>query len=283
MTQTKELLIALEDVSKSYQKQSVLERVDLAIYRGDAIALLGPNGCGKSTLMKIIGQLLPVTSGKVRYQTPLKLGYVAADFPDSLVTPETLFNQLMAIDLLPDSHARMTELVEKFGISQMLKTPISYLSKGSKQKINVIQALLCQPDILLLDEPLSGQDLASQADFIELMQKLNREGTTLVICCHESFLTEALAKDVYQVIDKGLRLKAHQALKTERNIYAVILTDPLGRQRDSFIEAIQGFTQMIEESATDCQLVCSIPQSQQLLALCVAHQIPVRRLTHEFI
>lgn len=282
MTITKDLQIKLESVSKSYHKQAILKRIDLEIYRGDAIALLGPNGCGKSTLMKLIGQLAPVTTGAVSYSKPLKIGYVAPEFPDSLVTPATLFKQLIAIDQLPGSDERMTELVEHFGISQMLKTPISYLSKGSKQKINVIQALLSQPELLLLDEPLSGQDVASQAYFIELIQKLNREGVTVMICCHEPFLTEALAKDVYHIVEGQLRLKENHA-HTGKQLYGVILTDSLGERREAFLEAIQGLTKQIEESDTDCQLVCAVAQSQQLLSLCLAHQVHVRRLTHELI
>lgn len=283
MITTNDLQIKLADVSKSYHKQVILKKINLDIYRGDAIALLGPNGCGKSTLMRLIGQLSPASTGKVSHIKPLKIGYVAPDFPDSLLTPETLFKQLMAIDQLSGSHEKMVELVEQFGISQMLKTPISYLSKGSKQKINVIQALLSQPDILLLDEPLSGQDVASQAYFIELIQKLNEEGLTVIMCCHEPFLTEALARDVYHVKEGQLCLKENHALNTAKMLCVVILTDSLGERRASFLEAIQPVTQQIEESDTDCQLVCTVAQSQQLLSLCLTYQVQVRRLTHELI
>lgn len=283
MATTNDLQIKLEDVSKSYHKQVLLNKINLDIYRGDAIALLGPNGCGKSTMMRLIGQLSPVSTGKVSHSKSLKIGYVAPDFPDSLLTPETLFKQLMAIDQLSGAYDMMAELVEQFGISQMLKTPISYLSKGSKQKINVIQALLSRPDILLLDEPLSGQDVASQVYFIKLIQKLNEEGVTVIMCCHEPFLTEALARDVYHVKEGQLHLKESRALDTAKTLYAVIITDSLEEGRETFLEAIQHVAQQIEESETDCQLICTVAESQQLLSLCVAHQVHVRRLTHELI
>lgn len=283
MTKQMELQIKLEDVSKRYQQNVILKNLDLAIYRGDSIALLGRNGCGKSTLMRLIAQLSPTTTGKVSHERSFKFGYVAPDFPDSLLTPATLFQQLMAIDQLPDSQKKMAELTEKFGISDMLKTPISYLSKGSKQKINVIQALLSQPDILLLDEPLSGQDVASQAYFIELIQELNAQGVTIIMCCHEPFLTEALAKDVYQLTDGQLQLKEEHSLNRTQKLHAVIIIDTLEGQQEELIEAIQDLSQSIEQSDSDCQLVCPIENSQQVLALCLAHTIQVRRLTHELI
>ncbi len=79
---------------------------------------------------------------------------------------------------------------------------MKYLSKGTLQKVGVIQALLKIPDILILDEPLSGQDVQSQEMFVKLMKELNQGGMTLVMACHEKYLVEQLAQEVYQ-IDQG--------------------------------------------------------------------------------
>lgn len=283
ITEHKACQISLTKLSKRYQKQEVLTEINLKIGRGDAIALLGQNGCGKSTLLKIIGQLIPPSTGQVTSHQKLKMGYVAADFPDSLLTPQIFFRHIMAIDRVEDSQEKLQVLIEKFGIKQMLETPISYLSKGSKQKINVIQALLCQPDVLLLDEPLSGQDIKSQAYFIEVVQELNKQGVTLIMCCHEPFLTGALAKDIYQLEGGRLQLIKQQSVTRKRGLMAVIVLEGLTEAQGNQLKEAQELIQQIHYSTAECRLICQIADTQEVLAVCLSHQHQVRRLTHEFI
>lgn len=97
---------------------------------------------------------------------------------------------------------RISELAEEFFVSNMLDIPMKYLSKGSLQKIGVIQALLKEPDILLLDEPLSGQDMMSQQVFIQKIQKLQEHNVTILMSCHEPYLIDAVADEVYE-LDNG--------------------------------------------------------------------------------
>lgn len=92
-----------------------------------------------------------------------------------------------------------------FFMDDLLKTPMQYLSKGSLQKVAVIQALLQTPDILLMDEPLNGQDIASQRVFIELMEALKKKDVCILMAVHEQRLIKEVADIVYELQDGVLR------------------------------------------------------------------------------
>ena len=106
---------------------------------------------------------------------------------------------------------RVCGLAEEFFVSNMLDIPMKYLSKGSLQKIGVIQALLKEPDILILDEPLSGQDVMSQQVFIQKIQELRKHNVTVLMSCHEPYLVDAIADEVYQFVDGKIVLSNHKS------------------------------------------------------------------------
>ena len=99
---------------------------------------------------------------------------------------------------------KVKELYGLFYIEDMIEVPIKHLSKGSIQKVAVIQALLCKPDVLLMDEPLAGQDIKSQKNFMKLVKEMNDEGVTLIMSCHELFLVNQLAKTAYEIKNRTL-------------------------------------------------------------------------------
>ena len=101
--------------------------------------------------------------------------------------------------------AVIREYTHKFFMDDLLKTPMQYLSKGSLQKVAVIQALLQTPDILLMDEPLNGQDIASQRVFIELMEALKKKDVCILMAVHEQRLIKEVADIVYELQDGVLR------------------------------------------------------------------------------
>jgi ABC-type multidrug transport system ATPase subunit len=200
------VLISLNAISKYFGRKLILKDIDLEITPMNAIALLGPNGCGKSTLLKIIAGLTKISSGSVDYAPQLKIAYIPENFPKIDLTPAEFIKSLGLIGGLTPAKVStsMTDLFQTFQMDDMRDVPIKHLSKGTIQKVAVIQALLTTPDVLLLDEPLSGQDIQSQQLFIQMVQKLHQQGVATIMSCHERFLVNQLAHTAYEISDHQL-------------------------------------------------------------------------------
>lgn len=188
-------------IAKVYGGKQVLRGVDLQVERGRAIALIGHNGSGKSTLLKILAGLVKPTAGTIGRDGAPTFGYVPEHFPKGPLTAARYITHMGRIEGLSraEAKARGDALFADFFMESLKDTPMRHLSKGSLQKVGVVQALLCPHDVLLLDEPLSGQDAASQEVFVRKVQKLRDEGTAVLISCHEAFLVNRLADAVYEI------------------------------------------------------------------------------------
>lgn len=200
------VLISLNAISKYFGRKLILKDINLEITPQKAIAFLGPNGSGKSTLLKIIAGLTTISSGAVNYAPQLKIAYIPENFPKIDLTPTEFIRALGSIGgLTPEQvSTSMTDLFQAFQMDDMRDVPIKHLSKGTIQKVAVIQALLTTPDVLLLDEPLSGQDIQSQQLFIRMVQELQQQGAATVMSCHERFLVNQLANTAYEISDHQL-------------------------------------------------------------------------------
>jgi ABC-2 type transport system ATP-binding protein len=164
-------IVEAKSISKEYGDVKALSNLDLNVVPGEIYGLLGPNGAGKSTLIKIIAGLVAPTSGSIRVMgldpstDPLgvksKIGYVSENSTlyDSL-TPRDFFEFISSIRKTDPTLAseRIKALAPVFGLDQYYDSPIATLSMGTKQKISLIAALLHEPPLLLLDEPLNGLD-----------------------------------------------------------------------------------------------------------------------------
>ncbi len=176
-------------ISKDYGQVKALSNLDLKLLPGEIYGLLGPNGAGKSTLIKIIAGLLAPSSGSLHVMgldpstdptgVKSKIGYVpeSSTLYDSL-TPRDFFEFISSIRKTDPKLAseRIKTLIPAFGIDQYYDSPIATLSMGTKQKISIIAALLHEPPLLLLDEPLNGLDARSSRivkDIISLHAKKN--------------------------------------------------------------------------------------------------------------
>lgn len=216
-------LIEISKVSKSFGTKKVLENVNISIKQGRSIALLGHNGCGKSTLLKIICGLTVIDSGKVTYSHKLKFNYVPENIPKMNITARQYINHIGLIEgvQVATLEKKSNELYHSFFVEEMIDTPMKHLSKGTLQKIGVIQALLTKPDVLLLDEPLSGQDIKSQRVFIQLVNKLNKEGVTIIMSCHEHFLVNMVSDTVYEIVNRNI--KQVELSKDNKDAYDVLI------------------------------------------------------------
>jgi cobalt/nickel transport system ATP-binding protein len=209
-----EHIIRIDDVSYSYyEKIPALSGVSLSLSEGEKFAVIGSNGSGKSTLLKVMNGLIYPMRGKVYFQgrevseeslqnrTFLKLfrrsmGYVFQDSDVHLFCP-SVWDELMFGPLqlgLSDDEARERagSIMEMLEISHLQERSSYMLSGGEKKRVAIGSILTMNPDVLLLDEPMSGLDPRTRSFLIELMILLNNAGKTLVIATHDLSLISEL-------------------------------------------------------------------------------------------
>lgn len=236
-------MIEVRNLVKSYEGKDAVRGVSFTLRPGEATGYLGPNGAGKSTTVKIIAGLLRPTEGEVKVcghdvvKDPVAakrcIGYV----PDSaaLYTSLTPHEYLsLAAELCHVDRAtaalRIGQLLEAFDLIAAADQQIETLSKGMRQKVLLIGALLHDPPVILLDEPLNGLDVNAALVFRRLLERLLERGKTLLFCSHILEVVEKLCSRVI-VIDRG-RVVADDTT-------ASLLADP---ERGSLAAVFQALT-----------------------------------------
>lgn len=173
----------LDHIHKSFGKQQVLKDISLEIPSGQVLGLLGPNGAGKSTLMKILIGLWKPDAGNV--EAPSNIGYLPENNPlyeDMYVVEYLLF---MARITMRDASAkeqkeRVENLIERVGLTPERHKHIRALSKGYRQRVGLAQALIGDPDLLILDEPTTGLDPNQLVDIRNLIRQVGKDRTVIL-------------------------------------------------------------------------------------------------------
>ena len=179
------MAIRIKDLNKHIGKQHVLKNVNLTIGDGEVIGLLGPNGAGKSTLMKIMVGVWDATSGEV--QVPESIGFLPEQNPlyEDMYVREYLrfFVELRTNSQLPISHSQLVEdLIERVGLTAEANKRVGQLSKGYKQRVGLAQAMIGDPELLILDEPTTGLDPNQLEDIRALIRNLGNPSVSTGVC-----------------------------------------------------------------------------------------------------
>ena len=177
------MAIRIEHLNKHIGKQHVLKDVNLTIGDGEVIGLLGPNGAGKSTLMKIMVGVWDATSGEV--QVPKSVGFLPEQNPlyEDMYVREYLrfFVELRTNSLLPISHSQQVEdLINRVGLTSEANKRVGQLSKGYKQRVGLAQAMIGDPELLILDEPTTGLDPNQLEDIRTLIREMGKDRTVIL-------------------------------------------------------------------------------------------------------
>ena len=177
------MAIRIENLNKYIGKQHVLKDVNLTIGDGEVIGLLGPNGAGKSTLMKIMVGVWDATSGEV--QVPKSVGFLPEQNPlyEDMYVREYLrfFVELRTNSQLPISHSQQVEdLIERVGLKAEANKRVGQLSKGYKQRVGLAQAMIGDPELLILDEPTTGLDPNQLEDIRALIREMGKDRTVIL-------------------------------------------------------------------------------------------------------
>lgn len=219
-------VITFTDASLGYKSDAVLKGVNFEIHAGDFVGLAGPNGSGKTTLLKSMLGVLPLRGGMIERNFPLaNLGYVpqtsALDsyFPLSVgeVAAMGAYGRIHPLKRFPRSErARVNEALEQVGLAHLARKAFFNLSGGQQQRVLIARALVVNPVLLLLDEPLSGVDQESRKAIVELLTRINQErALAIVISSHDQGILEEGCRRVIllsgghvRIEEKGARIGA---------------------------------------------------------------------------
>ena len=184
------MAIHIEHLNKHIGKQHVLKDVNLTIGDGEVVGLLGPNGAGKSTLMKIMVGVWDATSGEV--QVPKSIGFLPEQNPlyEDMYVREYLrfFVELRNQSSVPlhatpyTLHQQVEDLIERVGLTAEANKRVGQLSKGYKQRVGLAQAMIGNPELLILDEPTTGLDPNQLEDIRALIRNLGNPFVSTGVC-----------------------------------------------------------------------------------------------------
>ena len=184
--------LQIDGLFKRFGEQQVLTGFSLQVARGEVVGLLGPNGCGKSTVLNILCQLMQADAGQVQLMgQPMmkqsahartRIGYCAQEtalYPD-LFPQENLqfFARLYGVPAA-QRNARVAELMERFNLTTYASTRAGLLSGGWQQRLSLAVALVHRPELLVLDEPTVAVDVEARIDLWRLIEGLRDSGTTI--------------------------------------------------------------------------------------------------------
>ncbi len=196
MTEGKgDTLIEARGLSVRLSGRLILDNVDLRVSRGEIVTLVGLNGSGKSTLVRIILGLMTPDSGNVVRAPGLRIGFSPQHIDRDPTLPITVARFLTLGARAPRS--RLQTLLGEIGASAVLDSPLAELSGGELHRVVLARALLRQPDLLVLDEPLAGVDVSSQSDLYRLIADVrDRYGCGVLLVSHELHVVMAATDTV---------------------------------------------------------------------------------------
>lgn len=188
-------LVQFFQIAKEFSGKRVLDGLTFSVFAREVLAINGQNGAGKSTLLRIIAGLSPLSEGSRKvHQKTVKIGYVPDRFPKLNFTVREYAASMGKLHGIPDPKLkeRIEELLTFLRLDFAADQRMTGYSKGMLQKANIMQAILDPPDLLLLDEPLSGLDQESQHEFAELVRQLKQQGVGIVLTSHQASWLESM-------------------------------------------------------------------------------------------
>jgi ABC-2 type transport system ATP-binding protein len=221
------MTLKVSQISKKYGSQTVLDEISFSVNKGEIVGFLGPNGAGKTTAMKIITGCLAAEGGIVEIgnyniaQTPLKakalVGYLPENNPlhDEMYVAEYLE---YVTKLYPDSSGskeKVKDIIVRTGLEPEARKKIAQLSKGYRQRVGLAQAIIHNPELLVLDEPSSGLDPNQIEEFSNLLFEMSKE-KAILLSSHTLSEVEAVCTRII-IIHRG-RIMQDRPIKEIENL-----------------------------------------------------------------
>lgn len=242
-------MLEVKNLSKYFGIKKAVDDVSFNVEQGRILGILGKNGAGKSTIFRIILNILDPDEGEVLYngekingEISDRIGYLPE--VGSLIDSYTVYEQCMYYGKMKsmkteDIKNHMFDLLEQFEIVEYANMKIKELSKGNKQKIQFIIALLHNPDLLILDEPFSGLDPVSVEYFKRIILQLKDQGKTIIFSSHIMSQVEMLCEDIV-IINNG-KIVLNGNLESIKQEYSNKTLDITGKIPESTLRQIEIF------------------------------------------
>lgn len=203
--------LEVKNLKKSFGETEVLHGVSFSVESGRALGLLGRNGAGKTTTIRILMDVFKANSGSVTMDgktfstKEYKIGYLPEE--RGLYPKKTVGEQLVYLAMLRGSSAKeakeqMRKWLERMGVSEYENRKLETLSKGNQQKVQLAQTLLCNPDLVFLDEPFSGLDPVNSQILKDVIKEQIAEGKLVVFSSHQMSYVEEFCDDI-AILNRG--------------------------------------------------------------------------------
>ncbi len=233
-------MIQVTDIHKKFGKNTVLSGLDLSINGGGIFAVLGPNGSGKTTLIKSILGMVIANKGTIaikgnsvknkwRYRKEINYLPQIANFPGNLKVKE-LIRMIIDLRQKPNDSENLLDL---FGLRPFLNKKLSTLSGGTKQKVNIVLALMFDSPLLILDEPTTGLDPAALIQLKKILGQEKKKGKTILVTSHILRFVEEVADEIIYLLEGKIYFKGTiQELreKTQQNDFEHAIATIAGHQ-----------------------------------------------------
>lgn len=220
-------LVEVQAVSVNFGVHPALQNVSLTVQRGEIITLIGPNGAGKTTLVRVVLGLLSPQQGQVYLSPGIRIGYMPQRLVLDPVLPLTVarFLKLSGVS----NHQRLQQSLTEVGAPNLLSRPLQKISGGEMQRVLLARALLREPDLLVLDEPIQGVDVTGQYELYELITQIRKQrGCGILMVSHDLHLVMA-ATDSVICLNQQVCCFGHPELVTRHPAYLKLFGDRAGR------------------------------------------------------
>ena len=255
-------MIKFEQVSRKFNDFVAVDNVSFEVYQGQIVGLLGPNGAGKTTIMKMLTGFLEPTSGSI-YVDNLKMGRDTAQIQSKLgYLPENcpLWADMIVIDYLSyyaelhnilnrDNRELVVNAIQRTMLSDKASQPIRSLSKGYRQRVGVAQAILHDPELIILDEPTNGLDPTQTINMRELIRELAKT-STVILSTHIMQEVQALCERVI-IMHSGKVVKDARLDEINQDAPILITIDQDEPRARPILENIQGVSSVQLKSNAD--------------------------------
>jgi cell division transport system ATP-binding protein len=231
-------MLTFKNVSKSFGEVKALKNISFEVKKGDFVFLTGPSGAGKTTLLKLITREYFPDSGEIIFDgantsnleeknIPLLRQRIGVVFQDMKVLPERTVGENVSVALavidIPehDWEARVNQILKLVGLEHKADVFPAQLSGGELQRVALARALVVNPKLILADEPTGNLDWETSEGIMELLEKINKEGKTIIMATHNKLIVEKMAKRVIEIkageIVKGGEVEKKEKKETEEN------------------------------------------------------------------